>query len=58
MASKSGGQSGAAIYEQTRAAVVFSIQQWLAESPAKQSASGTPGYFSVIMACKLMHMAL
>lgn len=58
MVSKFGVQSGAAISEQTRAAVVFSIQQWLAESPAKQSASGTPGYFSVIMACKLTHVAV
>ncbi|KIW04139.1 translation initiation factor SUI1 [Verruconis gallopava] len=31
-------------------AVVFAMQTWLAETPAKKKSSSTPGYFSVIMA--------
>lgn len=34
-----------------RTAVVFALQSWLAETPAKKKASSTPGYFSVAMAC-------
>lgn len=33
-----------------RAAVVFSIQNWLGESEYNQTAAGTPGYFAVGMA--------
>lgn len=33
-----------------RTAVVFAMQSWLAETPAKKRASTTPGYFSVAMA--------
>lgn len=36
-----------------RTALVFAIQSWLAETPAKKAKSPTPGYFTVLMGCKL-----
>lgn len=35
-----------------RTALVFAIQSWLAETPAKRAKSPTPGYFTVLMGCK------
>lgn len=35
----------------SRASVVFALQTWLAETPEQKRTSGTPGYFSVGMAC-------
>lgn len=37
----------------SRSALVFAIQSWLAETPAKRAKSPTPGYFTVLMGCEL-----
>jgi hypothetical protein len=33
-----------------RVAVVFSLQTWMAETPAKKKAASTPGYLNVALA--------
>jgi len=38
-------------------AVVFAVQSWLGETPAKKRASATPGYFSVLMAVMALCVA-
>ena len=35
----------------TRAAVVFSLQNWLGESEDTKKSNSTPGYFNVAMSC-------
>lgn len=40
-----------------RAAVVFSVQNWLGESEETKKTSSTPGYFSVGMSRKLSSSA-
>ena len=35
----------------SRASVVLSLQNWLAETPEQKRKASTPGYFSVGMAC-------
>lgn len=37
-----------------RAAVVFSLQNWLAETPEQRRKATTPGYFGVGMSCALL----
>jgi hypothetical protein len=39
-----------------RAAVVFSMQSWLGESEATTQNTSTPGYFSVGMSSKPLHI--
>ncbi|QDS67746.1 hypothetical protein FKW77_006107 [Venturia effusa] len=38
-----------AIVTRSKTALVFAIQSWLAETPAKKARSPTPGYFTVLM---------
>jgi len=38
-------------------AVVFALQSWLGETPAKKKASSTPGYFGLIMAFMALAMS-
>lgn len=37
----------------SRAAVVFALQTWLAETPEQRKNASTPSYYSVGMACML-----
>lgn len=49
-ANKGRGQIGLLTHFTHRAAVVFSIQNWLGESEYNKTSAGTPGYFAVGMA--------
>ena len=37
----------------SRAAFVFAVQTWLAQTPEQAKKAGTPGYLSAAMACEL-----
>lgn len=36
----------------SRAAFVFAVQTWLAQTPEQAKKAGTPGYLSAAMACE------
>ncbi|OJD27559.1 hypothetical protein ACJ73_01038, partial [Blastomyces percursus] len=40
----------AAMFSRNKAAVTFSLQNWMAETPEQQKKSATPAYMGVIMA--------
>lgn len=41
----------------SRAAFVFAVQTWLAQTPEQAKKAGTPGYLSAAMACELSYNA-